>query len=141
MKVYASLVLVLFLTGCATTQSVRLDERQHTYQAPYNRVFEAFVEHFAAQGYGIADMDRGEGFITTDYRQFVNEWGHPRRKVSTVLKVQGEEETEVVVTITEETQGEGGNWDSRRRSGRSARALYDRVFTAVEQILEETPQQ
>ena len=57
------------LAGCATTQSIPIEDRSRTFEAPHDQVLQAVADCFIEDGYGIANMDSQMGFITTDYKQ------------------------------------------------------------------------
>lgn len=133
MRVLVLSAALLLCSGCVTTQSVPLADRQFTFDAGYGEVFDAFVAHLTAEGYGLAALNRDEGLISTEYRQKLS-LGHPRKKVSVWLKREADK-TRAVVSIIEETADEEGVWGPRVRGEASARTVYERLYAGVAQRL------
>jgi len=61
-------LLLLFLLGCVSTQSLPVESRSRVYDLDYDLVFDATVQMLSEEGFAIIDAQRDAGVINTDYR-------------------------------------------------------------------------
>ena len=134
MKKLAALgMTLLFAAGCATTQSIPVTDRTHTFDADYDVVFAATARVLVAEGYVLKTIDKDVGLIDTDYkhRSGFTLKGKQRRKVNALLIVAGTA-TRLTLTLAAEQPNDDGDWQSVPFTTDAALKYYDELFEKIE---------
>lgn len=134
MKPFVSTALaLLFLAGCATTQSIPVTDRSYAFEADYNAVFAATARVLVAEGYVLKTIDKDVGLIDTDYkhRSGFTLKGQQRRKVNALLIVAGTT-TRLTLTMAVEQPNDAGDWQSVPFTTDAALKYYNELFHKIE---------
>ena len=134
------LFFAVLLAGCATTQSLPVEDRSRTYDLDYDFVFDATVQMLAEQGFAIIDAEKDEGIINTDYRaessllSFLS--GPTRLKVSALVS-DAPNGTRVLLNFDLQDVDDDvrGAYSSRSLTPRAARRYYRDIFDSLENYL------
>ena len=132
-KLAAMGLALLFAAGCATTQSIPLDDRSHTFEADYDAVFAATARVLVADGYTLKTIDKDVGLIDTDYkhRSGFTLKGKQRRKVNALLAEAGPD-TRLTFTVAVEQPNDAGDWQSVPFTAEAAMKYYNELFEKIE---------
>ncbi len=124
---------VLFAAGCATTQSIPVSDRTHTFEADYDAVFAATARVLVAEGYVLKTIDKDVGLIDTDYkhRSGFTLKGKQRRKVNALMIVVGTA-TRLTLTMAVEEPNDEGDWQSVPFTTDAALKYYDELLEKIE---------
>ncbi|MCY3487206.1 MAG: hypothetical protein OXH34_02095 [Bacteroidetes bacterium] len=128
------LFFAVFLAGCATTQSLPVEDRSRTYDLDYDFVFDATVQMLAEQGFAIIDAEKDEGIINTDFRlessflSFLS--GGPTRLKVSALVSNAPNGTRVLLNfdLQDVEDDVRGVYSSRSLTPRAARRYYRDFF-------------
>ena len=129
------LILVFFaavVVGCTTTQSVPVEERSRTYDAPARAVFEAAMQTLVAQGYPIDNVDRRNGVIATGTRYQSYFPARRRLRANVYVDGIGSGQTRLTLLLTAEDVDSDGHLDPEMMRGRTARGLYQDLLDEIE---------
>ena len=124
---------LLFVAGCATTQSIPRTDRSYTFEADYDAVFGVVVRVLVADGYVLKTIDKDVGLIDTDYkhRSGFTLKGRQRRKVNALLAEAGSG-TRLTFTVAVEQPNDAGDWQSVPFTTASAMKYYNELFEKIE---------
>ncbi len=136
------LFVPLLLVGCATTQSLPVEDRSRTYDLDYDIVFDATVQMLAEQGFAVIDAEKDEGIINTDYRSPQNRFmsfivGDTRMKVSALIS-EAPNGTRALINfeLQDVNTGPGSpDYTPRTLSPRAARRYYQEFFESLDNYL------
>ncbi len=127
-----TILCAFVLMGCATTQSVSVNDRSRTYSAPPPVVRDAVVATFTAEGYPVDYVDRGSGLVSTGYkyeRAFLDE---RRVRANAYLDGLDDGRTRLTLLLSVEDINEQGRISAETMLGRQARALYRELLDEIE---------
>lgn len=125
---------IVTLPGCATTQSIPVDERTRVYDASYEDVYRATVQAFTEMGYPIDDADKEVGLLNTDWMggsAALQMMGSERRRRANAMLRKDGEQTRVTLNLSYQ-QRKGSSWGESMVGGSYARKAYGRHFKAIE---------
>ncbi len=134
----ALLFVAVIVAGCATTQSLPVEDRGRIYDMSFDVMFDAIVMALSEEGFAVTDARKNEGIINTDFRtgsSFTAYFrGGPTRTKVNALVTSMEAGTQVLLNIAlEDANIEGRNvYATRNMSTRSARRFYSELFARIE---------
>ena len=134
------LVAAILFSGCATTQSIPVENRSRTYSASEDEAITAVVDAATEEGYPIETIDRQTGMVVTGRKSnstvaaaFV---GNQSRKLQAQVDSVGSG-SRVVLTLVYESENAFGQ-SSAQSVGKSAAVdMYDEWFALIEKQLEQ----
>lgn len=130
----SSLLLTLFISGCATTQSISNEVRTKVFQEDYDKVFKTTVRTLSDGGYVINDADPETGLINTDYSQ-ASQWeafwtGDERTKVNALISEQSDD-TQVRLTVSVQKKDLLTGWQNANMTKSRAQEYYEKLFSEI----------
>ena len=137
------LLILAVAAGCATTQSIPIEDRSRTYDVAYDVAFDAVVTALAEEGYAIEEANQDQGIINTDFlvgSALDAFWldGATRIKVNALIR-DSDAGTRIVLNIAlqdaEDAITGNINFTSRSLTSRRAREYYERLFMHVEAVM------
>lgn len=130
------MICIIFLLGCATTQSISIEDRTRTYNASYKKVFQATMKAFNEAGFGIEQADTDMGIITTGYKHGSDLqamfWGDERTKLNAVISP-NDAGTKVNLTVTLEKKEGISGWRSSSMTEERAKEIYTKYFQMIKE--------
>ena len=134
------LLFAVLLAGCATTQSLPVEDRSRTYDLDYDFVFDATVQMLAEQGFAIIDAEKDEGIINTDFRlesSFLSFLSGPTRLKVSALVSDAPGGTRVLLNfdLQDVDDDVSGVYNSRSLTPRAARRYYRDFFGLLDDYL------
>lgn len=141
MRVFAPILFIALIMGCATTQSIPIEYRSRTYDVAYDVAFDAVVLALAEQGYAIEEANKDQGIISTDFlleESFLGFLAGPSRVKVNGLVRDSQAGVRVMLTIAvqdSDLDGPGGNYSTRNLTTRQARDYYDNLFMHIEDVM------
>ena len=126
------LLFVSLLTGCMTTQSVPVDDRSRTIDAPPRVVLDAVIATLTVEGYPVDYVDRRSRLVSTGYkyeRAFLDE---RRIRANAYVDGVGEGRTRLTLLLSLEDVDEHGKVSAETLRGSTARELYRELLDEVE---------
>ena len=133
--------LAILVTGCATTQSLSVDDRSRSYDASFDVVFDAVVMALTEDGFAVTDARKEEGIINTDFRTGSTfaafRRGGPTRMKVNALVSSTDAGTRVVLNIALEDANieDRDLYATRNMTERAARRFYNGLFAHIEAIM------
>lgn len=121
-----ALALFMFLWSCAGLEPVsQRDMESHTYDAPYELVFQAVVSVLEGKGHRLVKVDREQGIVDTEPL----ETKYKRARISAEVKPLGKQRTEVRASIELAEKGlMGGTYKPERPK----LTMYEDLFQEIE---------
>jgi hypothetical protein len=129
--------LIIFF-GCSTMQTLNVSDRQHTFNAPYMKVFRAALNYCSEESFAVLLADKELGIINTDYKEAaVTEifFGKSRAKINFTIKKIDSTETNIILIVSAEEQGDYGNWSQMTLTEGQAKDYYQKIFEGIESKL------
>lgn len=126
------LAVVSALASCTTTQSIPVDERSRTYDAPVPVVLEAAIQALVVQGYPIAFVDRASGLITTDVHYKERVLGDRRLRANVYVDHVAGGQARLTLLLSAITVSDKGSVDADTMLRRTARGLYEELLNEIE---------
>lgn len=123
---------VSLFAGCTTTQSVSVEDRSQTYDAPPRVVLDAVIETLTVEGYPVDYVERRSGLVSTGYkyeRAFLDE-----RRIRANAYVDGiaQGRTRLTLLLSLEDVDEQGKVSAETLRGSTARERYRELLDEVE---------
>jgi len=133
------LAVFIFVSGCASTQSIPASERSRTYTPAKDTVITAVVETFTNQGYTIETIDRATGIVSTGRKSNPSLEaalvGDLSRKVQARVTSSEDGGSKVVLTLVYQRENAFGNRQAQSVGKSAAMDMYDELFSLIESRL------
>lgn len=133
------ILLSLLIGGCATTQSLPVEDRARTYDAPKDTVITAVANTFIGEGFTIASIDREVGIVTTG-RKSSSEIksaliGQMERQLQANVR-SVDNGTRLALTLVYESENAFGGTEARSLDKGTAIDMYEEWFAKIEKRLQ-----
>ena len=129
-----SCLFLLAFCGCATTQSLSIENRSRTYNVDYDKVFNSVVVALAKDGYAVTSADTENGIIVTDERVESTIFSIVPGNRTKVTAIVGRLNNRVTVVLnysrTQANETGGANTILMPKS--MAMGFYNNLFTLIE---------
>lgn len=139
LKIFFLGITLLIIGGCASTQSLDVEERTRSYGGvTKTQYIQSAINYFNEEGMPIDNIDRELGIVNTDYIH-ADAWesamlGDSRTKINLSIS-ETEQGVRVVANMVYERKETFGGWRQASLFGSTARSMYDDVFEGIEKYL------
>lgn len=134
-----AIIMSLLFYGCATMQSISVQNRTHVYNASYINTFKAAIDYCNEKSFAILQADKDLGIINTDYKEADGAsaffFGNKRVKINLSLKDIASDSTQIIAIISAQNAGAFGSWQQATMSESQAADYYNMLFTGIENQL------
>lgn len=139
------IIPLLFILGCATTQTLEVSRRSMIYHTDYIATLKGAVDYCTEDGFAILSVDKDLGILNTDFKEtggLVKILGGGWRwKINLSFIELADTITKVISIISTEKQGSFGRWEQATMTGDRAEEFYTDVFRGIQAHLDDVSMQ
>ena len=137
-----SLVIAsLLLVGCATMQSLDVNQRSRTYDADYTTTLKAALDYLSADGWQVATVDKDLGIINTEFKNAsalsAMLTGEERYKINFSVQKVSSTQTKIIANMTYQRKTGGnafkeGEWTEANMTEGEAADKYKEILDGIQ---------